>query len=149
VLTTAIARQLVQNNESEERAALQVTEIYNRVARQAYVFVTATLVAIILTSLYLIRSNRLIFNQLAVLSEQRSDLAQKLISSQESTLRHISRELHDDFGQVLTAIGSMLGRAGKHAPEGSPLREDLKEVQEIAQSTLNNTRTLSQALHPV
>src|SRR5260370_9981957 len=43
----------------------------------------------------------------------------------------------------------MLGRAGKHAPEGSPLREDLKEVQEIAQSTLNNIRTLSQALHPV
>jgi signal transduction histidine kinase len=86
---------------------------------------------------------------LADLSEQRSDLAQKLISTQESTLRHISRELHDEFGQVLTAIGSMLGRAGKHAPEGSPLREDLKEVQEIAQSTLNNIRTFSQALHPV
>src|SRR5207245_9874865 len=34
-------------------------------------------------------------------------------------------------------------------PEGSPLREDLEEVQEIAQSTLNNIRTLSQALHPV
>ena len=35
------------------------------------------------------------------------------------------------------------------SPEGSPLRQDLKEVQEIAQSTLNNIRTLSQALHPV
>src|SRR5207249_12339343 len=97
----------------------------------------------------LFRSNRQIFARLAELSEQRSDLAQKLISTQESTLRHISRELHDEFGQVLTAIGSMLGRAGKHALEGSPLREDLKEVQEIAQSTLNNIRTLSQALHPV
>src|SRR5258707_10673173 len=43
----------------------------------------------------------------------------------------------------------MLGRAGKHAPEVSPLRQDLKEVQEIAQSTLNNIRMLSQALHPV
>src|SRR5947209_19147528 len=43
----------------------------------------------------------------------------------------------------------MLGRAGKHAPEGSSLGEDLKEVQEIAQSTLNNIRSLSQALHPV
>src|SRR5260370_24127262 len=82
-------------------------------------------------------------------SELRSDLGEKLISTQESTLRHISRELHDEFGQVLTAIGSMLSRAGKHAPEGSPLRQDLKEVQELAQSTLNNIRTLSQALHPV
>lgn len=148
-LTTSVARLLVQNNESEERAATQVTEIYDRVARQAYVFLTATLVAIILTSLYLIRSNRLIFNQLAVLSGQRSDLAQKLISSQESTLRHISRELHDDFGQILTAMGMMLGRARNQLPEGSQLRSDLLEVREIAQTTLDKVRSLSQALHPV
>jgi signal transduction histidine kinase len=148
-LSTAVARLLVQNNESEERAAAQVTEIYDRVTRQAYVFLTATLVAIILTSLYLIRSNRLIFNQLAVLSEQRSDLAQKLISSQESTLRHISRELHDDFGQILTAMGIMLGRARNQLPEGSQLRADLLEVRETAQTTLDKVRSLSQALHPV
>lgn len=148
-LTNAVARLLVQNNESEERAAAQVTEIYNRVARQAYVFLTATLIAIVLTSLYLIHSNRLIFNQLAVLSEQRSDLAQKLISSQESTLRHISRELHDDFGQILTAMGMMLGRARNQLPEGSQLRADLLEVREVAQTTLEKVRSLSQALHPV
>jgi signal transduction histidine kinase len=148
-LSTAVSRLLVENNEGEEQAAASIAQIYDGVQKQLYLFLAATLIAIVLTSLYLIRSNRQIFARLAELSEQRSDLAQKLISTQESTLRHISRELHDEFGQVLTAIGSMLGRAGKHAPEGSPLREDLKEVQEIAQSTLNNIRTLSQALHPV
>ena len=148
-LSTAVSRLLVENNEGEEQAAGRIAQIYDGVQRQLYIFLAATLIAIVLTSLYLIRSNRQIFARLAELSAQRSDLAQKLISTQESTLRHISRELHDEFGQVLTAIGSMLGRAGKHTPEGSPLREDLKEVQEIAQSTLNNIRTLSQALHPV
>ncbi len=148
-LSTAVSRLLVENNEGEEQAAARIAQIYDGVQRQLYLFLAATLITILLTSLYLIRSNRQIFARLAELSEQRSDLAQKLISTQESTLRHISRELHDEFGQVLTAIGSMLGRAGKHAPEGSPLRDDLKEVQEIAQSTLNNIRTLSQALHPV
>ncbi len=148
-LSTAVSRLLVGNNEGEEQAAARIAQIYDGVQRQLYIFLAATLIAIVLTSLYLIRSNRQIFARLAELSEQRSDLAQKLISTQESTLRHISRELHDEFGQVLTALGSMLARAGKHAPEGSPLREDLKEVQEIAQSTLNNIRTLSQALHPV
>ncbi len=148
-LSTAVSRLLVGNNEGEEQAAARIAQIYDGVQRQLYIFLAATLIAIALTSLYLIRSNRQIFARLAELSEQRSDLAQKLISTQESALRHISRELHDEFGQVLTAIGSMLGRAGKHAPEGSPLRDDLKEVQEIAQSTLNNIRTLSQALHPV
>jgi signal transduction histidine kinase len=148
-LSTAVSRLLVENNEGEEQAAARIAQIYDGVQRQLYLFLAATLIAIVFTSLYLIRSNRQIFARLAELSEQRSDLAQKLISTQELTLRHISRELHDEFGQVLTAIGSMLGRAGKHAPQSSPLRDDLKEVQEIAQSTLNNIRTLSQALHPV
>ena len=42
----------------------------------------------------------------------------------------------------------MLGRAGRHAPEGSPLRAELREIGEIAQTTLDNVRGLSQSLHP-
>jgi signal transduction histidine kinase len=148
-LSTAVSRLLVQNNESEEQAALRIAQIYDRVQRQVYLFLTATLVAILFTSLYLIRSNRRLFAQLAALSEQRSELAQKLIATQESTLRHISRELHDEFGQILTAVGAMLTRAGKHAPEGSAMRAELREVCEITQSALDKVRSLSQALHPV
>lgn len=148
-LSTAVSRLLVENNEAEQQAGVQIARIYDGVQRQLYIFLTAALIAIALTSLYLIRSNRQIFARLATLSEQRSDLAQKLIATQESTLRHISRELHDEFGQVLTAIGSLLSRVEKQVPQGAPLREDLQEVREIAQSTLNNIRTLSQALHPV
>jgi signal transduction histidine kinase len=148
-LSTAVSRLLVENNEGEQQAAAQIEQIYDRVQRQVYLFLAGTLLAIVFTSLYLIRSNRAIFARLAALSEQRRELAQKLISTQESTLRHISRELHDEFGQVLTAIGSLLGRLGNQVPEGSPLRTDLVEVREIAQSTLNNIRSLSQALHPV
>jgi len=144
-----VARFLVQNNESEEQATLQIAAIYDRVERQVYLFFTATFIAILLTSLYLIQSNRRIFAQLAALSEQRSELAQKLISTQESTLRYISRELHDEFGQILTAIGSMLARAGSHAPKGSQLHTDLHEVREITQKALESVRSLSQALHPV
>src|SRR5208282_3787889 len=93
--------------------------------------------------------NRRLFMQLEALSEQRSELAQKLIATQESALRHISRELHDEFGQILTAIGMMLTRAGKQVPEGSALRADLREVCEVAQEALDKVRSLSQALHPV
>jgi signal transduction histidine kinase len=125
-----------------------VQGIYDRVQRQVYLFLTATLLAIGLTSFYLIRSNRRLFAQLASLSTQRSELVQKLIAARESTLHHISRELHDELGQILTAMGAMLGRAGKHVPDDSPLRAELREVQELAQSTLSSVRSLSQALHP-
>ncbi len=148
-LNSAVSRLLVQNNEGEQQAEASIAQIYDRVQRQLYVFLAAILLAIVVTSLYLIRYNRQIFAHVAELSSQRSELAQKLIATQESTLRHISRELHDEFGQVLTAIGLMLRRAGNHMGENSPLRGDLQEVQELAQSTLNNIRSLSQALHPV
>ena len=147
-LSTAVARLLVRNNEAEEQTAQQVQDIYRRVQRQVYWFLAATLAAIVATSLYLIRSNRLLFARLATLSDERRELAQTLIATRESTLREISRELHDEFGQILTAIGSMLGRAGKHAPEGSTLRADLREIGEVAQTALDNVRGLSQTLHP-
>jgi signal transduction histidine kinase len=148
-LSTSVSRLLVENNAGEQQVAGRIAQIYRGVQRQLYLFLAATLIAIVLTSLYLIRSNRLIFARMEELSAQRSELAQQLIATQESTLRHISRELHDEFGQVLTAIGSMLARANNHIPESSPLRADLQEVRDIAQTTLNNIRGLSQALHPV
>ncbi len=148
-LSTAVARLLVENTEREEAAALTTREIYDRLQRQGYVFLVAILLAILFTGLYQIRSNRQLFSRLEDLSQQRSDLAQTLISMQESALLHISRELHDEFGQILTAMGAMLNRAGKHAPDGSQLRADLTEVAEIAQSALDKVRSLSQALHPV
>jgi signal transduction histidine kinase len=148
-LSTTVARLLVQNSENEEQAAQRIIQIYDRVQRQVYVFLAATLAAILLTGFSMIRWNRRLFAHMAELSERRSELAQKLIATQESTLRYISRELHDEFGQILTAMGAMLSRAGAHAPEGSSLRTDLHEVRQIAQDTLDRVRTLSQALHPV
>lgn len=147
-LSTAVARLLVENNKSEEQTAARIQQIYVGVQRQVYAFLAATAAAILLTSLYLIRSNRRVFAELGSLSAQRSELARKLIAARESTLHQIARELHDEFGQILTAIGAMLGRASRHAPEDSTLPGELREIGELAQSALNNVRSLSQTLHP-
>jgi signal transduction histidine kinase len=147
-LSTAVARLLVENNEREEDTARQVQAIYDDVQKQVNWFLGGTLTAILLTSLYLISANRRIFAELEMLSERRSEIAQQLIATREATLQQISRELHDELGQVLTAMGSMVGRAGRLAPEDSPLRADLWEVREIAQQTLEKVRALSQTLHP-
>src|SRR5205809_975437 len=143
-LTTAVARLLVENNESEEQTALLISQIYSGVQRQVYIFLAGTLTVILLTGLYLIYSNRRLFAKISLLSEQRSELAQKVISTQESTLRHLSRELHDEFGQILTAIGSMLSRLRKQSPVESPLHSELREISEITQTALENVRSLSQ-----
>jgi len=147
-LTSAVAQSLIENNEAEQEAASRIQSIYLGVQRNVYVFLAAMLVAIFATTLYLIYSNRRLFQHLAAVSEHRSDLARKLITVQEETLHSLSRELHDEFGQVLTAIGAMLRRAEKHLPADSPFCADLREVREVAQVTLEKTRSLSQLMHP-
>ncbi|HLY16879.1 MAG TPA: ATP-binding protein [Bryobacteraceae bacterium] len=147
-LTSAVAQLLIGNNEAEQAAATRIQGIYLGVERNVYVFLAAMLVAIFGTTLYLIYSNRRLFQHLAAISEHRSDLARKLITVQEETLHSLSRELHDEFGQVLTAIGAMLRRAEKRLPPDSPFCAELLEVREVAQVTLEKTRSLSQLMHP-
>jgi len=148
-LSNAVARLLVENNETAEQTALRISDIYDGVQRHAYLFLGGTLTTILLTTLCLIHWSSQWFAKLSLLSKQRSELAQKLISTQETTLRHISRELHDEFGQILTAVGAMLSRIRKRSPEASEIRRELLEIGEIVQSALDNVRSLSQALHPV
>ncbi len=141
-LSTAVSRLLIQNNESEQAAAVRTQELYRGVERNVYLFLAAMLIVIVLTSLYLVQSNRKLFDRVASLSTQRGELAQQLISMQENIFRSISRDLHDDFGQILTAVGVMLQRAGRQTG-------DLLEIREIVQAALEKVRALSHALHPV
>lgn len=148
-LSALVSSLVDRNNGAEDRADEKVAAIYNGAARGVYVFLAATMIAIALISLYLIYSNREIFHRIEFLSGQRRVLAARLISVQEEVLRSVSRELHDEFGQILTAVSAMLSRAErKGVPPDSPLRTELKEVREITHNTLEKMRGLSQMLHP-
>ncbi len=149
VLARKLSGLLEKNNAAEERADVKVASIYNGAENDTYVFLTAAIAAILITSLYLIYSNRRLFDKLQSLSRQRRVLAAKLITVQEEVLRSVSRELHDEFGQILTAVSAMLARAErKGVPPDSPFRTELSEVREITHNTLERMRSLSQMLHP-
>ena len=148
-LAAAVARLLVQNHEAEEQASAEIRKIYERAALNVGVFTGLMVAGIAAIMLAVIAYNRRVFARLETLSDQRSTLAQRLIGVQEEVFRSVARELHDDFGQILTAIGTMLRRAErKHLPAESPLREDIAEVRGVVQEALEKTRSFSQALHP-
>jgi signal transduction histidine kinase len=148
-LAAQVSALLERNNVAEEQADKRISDIYEGAERDIYLFVCVTMLAIAATSLYLIYWNRKFFWQLESLSRQRRVLAARLISVQEEVLRSVSRELHDEFGQILTAVGAMLARAErKGIPADSPLRTELSEVREITHGTLEKIRSLSQMLHP-
>lgn len=148
-IATTTARFLVMNNEAEQQATEAIQAIYASVERNIYYFLVAVVLAICGTTAYLILQNRRIFASLEQLSHQRQVLARKIITVQEDLFRAIARELHDEFGQVLTAVGALLERARKKQ-EQSPeeLARRLREMQEVVQGALEGVRGLSQRLHP-
>lgn len=93
--------------------------------------------------------NARLLAQLKIQSEQLRKLSWKLIEVQEETLRQVARDLHDEFGQILTAIGVMLGRAGQKGLEkGSPFIEDVRQVKKIVENALQSVRDSSQIFRP-
>jgi signal transduction histidine kinase len=147
-MSTLVARLLILNSEAEAEGFREIVGIYDRVERNLYYFLAAVLAAIAVNSLYVIRFNRRIFQQLATLSEERGELAARVIGVQEDVFRTLARELHDDLGQVLTALGMMLQRVEKRFATEEAARRDLREVREIANQTLERVRGMSQMLHP-
>lgn len=147
-LSNLVARLLVSNHDDERKSSEQVNHIYARIEQNAWLFLGISVLVILGTGTAIILSNRSVFRQLEELSQQRSELARQLITTQESTFRAISRDLHDEFGQILTALGAMLRRAGREAPSPAFL-EQIQELNEVVQNTLEKTRSLSQSLQPV
>ena len=148
-INTQIATLLLHNHEENAVAAARIHGIYVEVERNLYFFLVGMLLFMVASGLHSIWTNRLLFEQVKRLAEQRRVLAARLFSVQEDILRSVSRELHDEFGQILTAIGALLIRAEKKGlPKDSLFCKDLLEVREIAQESLGKVRTLSHALHP-
>jgi len=69
--------------------------------------------------------------------------------AQEESLRAMSRELHDGFGQVLTVVSMDLGMLERARDLDAPaLRARLREVRDQLSRLMQDVRTMSQVLRP-
>ena len=73
-------------------------------------------------------------------------LSKRVLSIQEEERRSVSRELHDDIGQSLTALKIGLHRLAQRGKDGN--HELLAECLGIADATLDKLRNLSLELRP-
>jgi signal transduction histidine kinase len=81
--------------------------------------------------------------------EERRRLSAELVRAQEEERKHISRELHDEVGQTLTALGIEIGniRRLRHGPD-SEFEEHADAAKELAQGTLKTVREMAMGLRP-
>jgi len=77
------------------------------------------------------------------------ELSAQLMSAQEAERKAISRELHDDVGQKLTALRMELGSLERLRSGGeTDFSEHLGEAKELAEQTLRTIRDISSVLRP-
>src|ERR1700723_1136720 len=84
------------------------------------------------------------------LAEERlRHLSQQLVSSQEQERKALSRELHDEIGQLLTALRMELGNLERgRATPGVETDPHLDQAKKLAESTLRTTRDIAMGLRP-
>ena len=76
------------------------------------------------------------------------ELSARLVSAQEEERRSISRELHDEVGQSLTALAMEAGAAASLAAGTPALRQRLQSIQRLAETSMNTVRNLALLLRP-
>jgi signal transduction histidine kinase len=96
------------------------------------------------------REAQIRFNEVARAREELERLSAELLSAQESERRRISRELHDEVGQVLTAIMLGLGNLRSAVKNGNT-EEAFRQLQLVEDMTGRNAdvvRNMSLLLRP-
>jgi signal transduction histidine kinase len=74
-------------------------------------------------------------------------LSRSLVQAQELERKALSRELHDEVGQTLTALGMELGKLQK-ALADYELREQVSEAKQLNSTAMRSIRDLAMGLRP-
>ncbi len=93
--------------------------------------------------------NARLFEQVDAGRERLVDLTRRVVSAQEEERGRLSRELHDEAGQALTALRISLGLIRDDLPiDAALLRPRLEDAVKVAESITDQLRFLAQALRP-
>ncbi len=84
---------------------------------------------------------------LAASNHELQAMAKRLFSLQEDERRAISRDLHDDIGQAITAM-KLSAHAAMEEDEEDARRDNLQEIVDLADTTVTKLRNLSMLLRP-
>jgi two-component system sensor histidine kinase UhpB len=89
----------------------------------------------------------LAFNQmLDRLETERRESAREALLAQEAERQRIARELHDEIGQVLTALVLQSESLARRVP--GEFRGDIEEVREVAREGAEDVRRIARRLRP-
>lgn len=152
-LVHLVAELLIANTQADDAATARARAVYDAVEQQILWLNIGLVAALTVAGGLVIVATRRSIREMQRVSADRRALSWRMIRLQEDVQASLARELHDDFGQLLTATGFGLGRIRRHLERGdrptATIAEEVAEVQGLAQQVLDGIRDRSRALHPV
>jgi two-component system, NarL family, sensor histidine kinase UhpB len=85
-------------------------------------------------------------DMLARLEHERRESARQALTVQEAERQRVARELHDEVGQIFTAMMLQIESAAAHAP--AQLHDELEELRETARTGATDVQRIAARLRP-
>jgi signal transduction histidine kinase len=134
----------------------RLEEMFGRFRRRLLVMLAATLsMGVLLAAvaashiLRLEQQSAARYRQVMRAQTELKELSARLVKAQEEERRAISRELHDEVGQSLSALLMELGNLAAVAPRNlEPLQRHLESIRKLAESSVQVARNMSLLLRP-
>ena len=92
--------------------------------------------------------NTWLFDEVRMTNRQLHALSQRLMKAQEDERLHLSRELHDESGQLLAALAVQLGLLERDAGSPETIRTRVAELKGTANAIQENLHRLAVDLRP-
>jgi signal transduction histidine kinase len=152
-----IADKIAAVNEQELNGGDErLEETFGQFRRRLFAMLAATLsigllLAAVVAShiLRLERQSALRYRQVVNAQGELKELSARLVKAQEEERRAISRELHDEVGQSLSALLMELGNLAAVSPRNlEPLQRHLESIRKLAESSVNVARNMALLLRP-
>jgi signal transduction histidine kinase len=89
-----------------------------------------------------------LFNEARAMEENLRQLSNKVLTAQEEERKHVSRELHDEIGQVLTAANVAVALLRKHGTNDAELRKKVDEAQQLLEESMDMVHRFARELRP-
>lgn len=153
-LEAMIGGWLAANRRSQQQAERRVAAIYRDLERD-FVLLTLALLAVgIALAVWAVGHNRRAFRDIEMLAGQLSQRSAelesvnaRLLTLQEDLLQAVARDLHDEFGQLLTAANAMLARA-ERLGAGDAGAAELRAARQVVREAQGQIRHLAATLRP-
>jgi signal transduction histidine kinase len=138
-------------NEAERKTAEVFAEFRRRLLIVATIAFSSGLILAASTILYVGRlENSLEKKYAESLQAQRElkELSKRLVDTEERERRAISRELHDEVGQSLSALLLDVENLTQMSTEDGVFRRGLQKIKALAQNCVNEVRNMALLLRP-